>query len=616
MSCFSFRTCRPCRAGILLAVAVFAIGGWGPSPSKRFKNHVEFLASDTLGGRGVGSQGIEKAAEYIAEEFQKIGIEPCGQGDDYFQSFSMTMQRSLTPGGRLEFGTEGQSLQQERDFIPMSFSSDGEFSGKVAFCGYGIVAPERNRDDFAGIDPRGRVLLIFTGEPPSWSDKNGFATRYAMLSDKIYNAKDRGALAVLFVDPAPEKGEDDRLAPFDSEDPDEYGLPAFQLRRAAVDAELKRIAAPTLLELEARLNADKGTGAHSMDLAGTRSSGRAAFRANVAIARNVVGILHGSEPATGSVVIGAHYDHLGIRKPMTRRFKRGKLIRENEAPQIHNGADDNASGVAGLLEIARRFAAAPKPRRNVVFVAFTAEESGLHGSKFYLTQPCEPLEGTVAMLNMDMIGRMPRRSNRVQVFGLDTSAEFRQIVDAAASSLGLTVQPGQDAGGRSDHAPFVRRGIPSMHFFSGHHADYHKPTDDTRKINAAGGVKVAELVYRVAEDLATRSERPTFQQTSHGGFDSASAPTASYKVVMGLSPNYVNDGQPGMGVDGVTSQGPADLAGMKAGDRILRISDKPIANIYDYMAATRNNQGGDVVEVIVLRDGKEKTLKVKLAGTK
>ncbi|MEK6675703.1 MAG: M28 family peptidase, partial [Planctomycetota bacterium] len=352
-----------------------------------------------------------------------------------------------------------------------------------------------------------------------------------------------------------------------------------------------------------------------MEFPGLSCNGQAGFQRRTTTAKNVVGLLQGTSPDGEAIVIGAHYDHLGKRKPLQRRFQHGQLVKEKVEPQIHNGADDNASGTSGLIEIAKWFTEGPKPSRSVIFVAFSAEEAGLHGSKHYTNIPTIPLSKIVAMLNMDMIGRMPKSKDQVQVFGLDSASEFDDIVRASAADHKLGILPGVDSGGRSDHAPFLRRRIPSIHFFSGHHSDYHQPSDDSEKINARDGTRVAKLVFDVARDLANRSDRPAFQESKSAAADPA-APTATFRVVMGLSPNYANDGQPGMGVDGVTSDGPADIAGMRTGDRIIRIGDKPVANIYDYMAATRGNSPGDTVDVVVLRNGKEMTLKVKLSGTR
>jgi hypothetical protein len=293
-----------------------------------------------------------------------------------------------------------------------------------------------------------------------------------------------------------------------------------------------------------------------------------------------------------------------------------------------------------LIEIARMFASQLPTSRSLLFIAFTAEESGLHGSKFYVENPAVLLEQTVAMLNMDMIGRMKPggwldaptggttgqgtseasagflpSDGRVQVFGADCGTGLRDTVEFAARSVGLRIVHGVDEGGRSDHASFLRKNVPSLHFFSGNHSDYHQPTDDSDKINSKDGVRIARLVHRVAHDLASRGPRPEFQRVKQGKKDQP-AGTPTYRVVMGLSPGYADDGQPGMAVDAVSPDGPADLAGMKAGDRIIRVNDKPIANIYDYMAATRNNNPGDTVEVAVLRGVQEHVLRVTLAGTR
>ena len=234
-------------------------------------------------------------------------------------------------------------------------------------------------------------------------------------------------------------------------------------------------------------------------------SGEVRFEKVSAPTRNVLGVRRGEGPLTDEfVVIGAHYDHLGVRRPMMRRFKEGKLVVESSEPQIHNGADDNA-GVSGLIEIAKMFASQPRPKRSVLFVAFTAEETGLQGSKYYAEHPYAPLDHTAAMLNMDMIGRLGRGDDRVTVFGAKSAKEFMEVLEAAGKVGGLKIAPGVDSGGRSDHASFVRRGIPSLHFYSGNHSDYHKPTDDVNLINADGGAKIAAIVFETAGALTGRT---------------------------------------------------------------------------------------------------------------
>ncbi len=595
-----------------LAATVLSVG-CASGLERRFQAHIDYLASDTLEGRGVGSQGIELAATYIAEQFDLIGLEPAGEDDTYFQTFQMTLKRTLTDPGKLSWTGDTVERRQAVDFIPFNFSSDEAFSAPVVFCGYGAVAPEKEHDDFVHLDLEGKVALILRGEPPSWADEDGDLSRHAMFREKVYNAKDRGAVGVLIVNRAPAAGEADELMEFRAHGADAYGIPAFHVKRSMVAAMLAAAGMESLGELQDRLDAGKYA---SAALPHVEASGQATFEKVSAATRNVLGTLRGEGAlADEVVVVGAHYDHLGIREPMMREFKAGKLVKSSGEPQIHNGADDNASGTSGLIEVARLLATGARPLRSILFVAFTAEETGLHGSKHYVEHPTVPIERTVAMLNMDMIGRMEPGSNELLVFGARCGKEFTGILEQAAKGVGLRIGPSADTGGRSDHAPFVRRQIPSMHFFTGFNSDYHKPSDDSDKINAKAGAKVVTLIGRTAYALGTLEARPEFVEVGSES-EPAATGTPSYRVVMGIAPGYVDDGKPGMGVDGVNSEGPADLAGMKTGDRIIRISSKEVANIYDYMAATRNSDPGDTVDVVVLRDGKELTLHVTLAGAR
>jgi len=611
------------RSKVLLSMARLALpllgmvaaAGCATSLDRRFQSHIDYLASDRLGGRGVGTPGIELAAEYIAKRFEQTGLEPGGDDGTYFQTFSMSLHRSLTDQANLALAGDESERRIGRDFTPFNFSSNDKFDGGVVFCGYAIEAPDRSHDDFKGVDLTGKAALVFRAEPSRWSGTDD-PSPHALLRSKVYNVKDRGASALLIVNQRPAGDETDALMEFDGDHADAYGLPAFHVSRDFASAMLKSGGIGSIDELQNRLDAGNFA---SAELPHVRVSGSAALEQRSAPTRNVIGVLRGHGPlADECVVIGAHYDHLGLRKPMMRKFKGGKLVREATQPQIHNGADDNASGVSGVLEIARMAAAEPTLRRTLVFVAFSGEESGLHGSLKYVESPTCPLDSTVAMLNMDMIGRMPPESRRILVFGADTGTGLHEALNTAATDVGLTVAPSPDMGGRSDHAPFIRKDVPAMHFFTGHHSDYHQPGDDSDKINAAGGAKVLTLVHDVALSVANANERPQFVavKAANPAPGDPAAPTPSYRVVMGLAPGYADDGKPGMAVEGVTPEGPAEVAGMKAGDRILRIGDKTVANVYDYMAATRKNNPGDTVDVVVSRGDQEITLKVKLSAAR
>lgn len=595
-----------------LPSSVFSLSGCSTASQQRFRSHIEYLASDELEGRGVGSEGIDQAADYIAAEFGRIGLEPAGDNGTFFQSFPMTLSPTLTDTGKLSFSGDTEFRKQGVDFIPYNFSSDDAFRGGIVFCGYAIVNPDKQWDDFKDVDLTGSAALMLTDEPPSWADEHGNPTPNAMLRNKIYNAKDRGAIAVLIVNTAPHEGAIDRLAEFFAEGADAYGLPVLNVSRAVIEGRVAAGGLGSLADLQKKL--DDGGYASSV-LAHMEVSGQAGLTRAKTTAKNVIGVLRGDGPKAGEyVVIGAHYDHLGIRRPMKRKFKDGKLVTEDLGLQIHNGADDNASGTGGVIEIARQFAASGRPARSVLFIAFSGEEAGLHGSKHFVESPTVPLDYTVAMLNMDMIGRLEKNADKVTVFGVQTGKEFAEVLDAAGRAADLGISPAIDEGGRSDHASFLRKNVPSLHFFSGNHADYHQPSDDVDKINVAGGVKIASLVYETARRIADADARPTFQLEKKK--EQKTGTTTTFRVVMGLTPNYAEDGKPGMVVDGVSAEGPAEQAGMKSGDRILSIGGKSVANVYDYMASTRGNKAGDTVEVLVQRGDKQVTLQVTLVGTK
>ncbi len=607
-SCLCLRHVR----ATLLVFLLLVLSGCTTGLERRFQSHIDYLASDDLEGRGVGTQGIELAANYIAAQYKEIGLRPIGDDGTYFQSFPITLARKLTDNSYLTVASDSTPRRLKKDYIPFHFSSNQSFEGDVVYCGYGITAEDKQHDDFMHIDAKGKVVLVLRGKPEGWEDDGGFMRDYGSFRNKIYNAKDRGAVAVLVVNQAPQEGQVDELVAFERHSAADFGIPAFHISRAYAKTMLELGGADSLEQLQKR--SDEG-GYVSKALANVKVSGHAAFEQKKAPTHNVVALL----PGCGSlkdeyIVIGAHYDHLGIARPMMRKFKDGKIVKEKLPPQIHNGADDNASGVSGLIEIARTLSGQQGPRRGVLFIAFSAEETGLHGSKYYVDHPLVSKSDTVAMLNLDMIGRMPAKKSVLEVFGANSGDMFEPLLTKAARPLGILIAPSPDTGGRSDHAPFVREQVPSMHFFTGQHSDYHKPSDDAHKINARAGAKVVRLISRVAGELAGSTSRPKFQKIDQAKLPSPGG-TPTYRVVMGISPGYGDDGGVGMKVEAVNPQGPADLAGIKAGDYIINIGGKKVANIYDYMASTRNNNPGDTVDVVVVRDGREIKLKVTLSGS-
>jgi hypothetical protein len=324
--------------------------------------------------------------------------------------------------------------------------------------------------------------------------------------------------------------------------------------------------------------------------------------------RNVIGTLKGSDPALQSevVIVGAHYDHLG----RSARFS----MSQNSTGQIHHGADDNASGTAAVIEMAKAAVAARKEfRRSILFVTFAGEEHGLLGSSHYVNHPTEPLDKTIAMINLDMVGRA---GGRIMVDGLGNAPAIEEDLKAAeaSSSLSLRALRGGPGAGASDDATFLLRKIPSINFFSGFHSDYHRPTDTWEKIDAAGGAAVADLALALAQQLANRAERPPFVETvqeqnphSTGNVGAVSG----YGPYFGSVPDFANEGQ-GVKFAEVRAGSPAAKAGLRGGDVMIAFGGMPIKTLYDFTFALREKKPGDRVDVVVLRDGKEVKASVEL----
>lgn len=605
--------------GILFAVT--AVVGWDrPTAQAAVKEqfsrsayiaHIDYLAADSLQGRKPGTPGIERAAQYIADQFRSIGLEPAGDDQTFFQAFEVKLAAEKTDNGYLRIEGADIDAKQGDDYVPFYFSSDDKFSGDVVFAGYGIVNEDKKHDDFVHLDVEGKVVLMLRREPPSWANDNqGDYTPHAQFSNKIYNAKDRGAVAVLIANQNPGDDGEDRLTRWiGMGGGGDYGLPALHVTRKLAD---KLLAAGGLNSLDALQNKLDAGGYASKALTGVKISGDPGIRRKTATTRNVVGMLRGSgKYANEVVVIGAHYDHLGRTVPR-RGFGQSKRSEEPQL-QIHNGADDNASGTAGVIELAKALRRRSGLKRSVLFIAFSAEETGLLGSKHYVKHPSIDLDRIVAMLNLDMIGRLPVDDDdaKVQVFGTKAAEEFEEMIERLGKRRGLTIQASASAIGPSDHTSFYREKIPALHFFTGLHGDYHRPGDDTDKINTDGAVSVLNLVYDVAEEIVNGDAKPTYHEFTERARVSG---RGGFRVRMGIYPSYA-DNDDGLVVDGVVDGGPAADAGMKSGDIIVKIAETDVANIRDYMGALRSNKPGDTVDVIVKRGGDKVTLNVKLMGS-
>ncbi len=481
----------------------------------RFLEHVRFLAADDLMGRGNGMAGLEAAADYIAGHLGSAGLQPGGSEGTYFQTFELVAGLQLSPGSPVVLQGDGftTTLQHATDYRSLSLTTVEPRAGRtlrlpIVFVGHGMGSVAPASDDYSGIDVDGKAVLVF-GHAPRNGQPAAQAVGSAEPGDAVMRlateARSRGARLLMVLE------SEARGRPTQSSGGPpawgEYGLPVLRFRPSPVTNALGQIV--DLEQLHRRIH--RGERARSRELPGvTVTLTERLTRARRRV-RNVLAVVPGTDPdrAHEAVVVGAHYDHLGLGG--RHSLSPGLL------GQVHNGADDNASGIAAMLEIARVVATDPHGLdRSVVFAAFAGEELGLLGSTHYTNEPSVPLEDTVAMLNLDMIGRP---NGRVMLSGLEVSPSLEPDVEWASADLDINVQTfGPGAGfGSSDDTSFLRRNVPALAFFSGFHEDYHRPGDDWEKIDLVGSAEVARLALGVLRRIADRDERPEFVRPDRAG---------------------------------------------------------------------------------------------------
>jgi hypothetical protein len=555
-----------------------------------------------MDGRAAGTPGADRAAAYLAAEFRRLGLKPAGDAGGFLQRFEVLTGVRLAPGTGIEVTAAGvapRSFVGGQDFLPFTFSDDGDVTADVAFAGYGITAPPLGYDDYAGLDVRGKVVLVMTGEPRETDPQGPFRPaehfHYTELRHKILNAREHGAAAVIVVE---HPGRGDRLAELRGTTPS-WGLVAVSARREVAGALLT----PASLDLgELRTRIERAGTPASRALPGVRARIRTALVRERGTTANVVGILPGSDPALAAeaVVVGAHYDHLGRGSPFSLAPDRGDAI--------HPGADDNASGTAALLGLAEAATRAPS-RRSVVFVAFGAEELGLLGSTHYVRHPAVAIERTVAMVNLDSVGRL--RDGRLHAMGVDTGDGLRALVEQAAQGLPARLALRGDGVGPSDHTAFLNRDRPIVFFYTGPHADYHRPSDTWDKIDADGLHTVTTVAYRTLRALADQPQPPAFVRVP-GGPPRAGAGGTGYGPYFGAVPDFGESPRPGVRLGGVRPGSPADRAGLQAGDVIVRFAGVTVRTLDDLVFALRGRRPGDAIEVTYVRDGAERAVQAVL----
>ncbi len=565
----------------------------------RMKKDVTFLASPECEGRGATTQGLKIAGDYIAAEFERIGLKP-GYNGTYFQPYAIT-----GAVGTLELtGPQGQTitLKQGPQFVPLGYDQKGEATAPLVFAGYGLSCTNPTYDDYANLDVKDKIVVVLRDTPrASQPNRPKEMTSAASFIAKLNLARKKGAVGVLFVNDAETAEEGDAPADYSFTSLSRGGshLLSATMRREFLDLMLP----PTMKLATLEKIIDATLEPRSMELTGWKAKLAVERRADGIPLRNVIGYLEGSGPlADETIVVGAHYDHLGYGGPSS--------MSQGKKRAIHFGADDNGSGTTAMLELARRFASIPQRQgRRLVFLAFSGEELGLFGSRHYVNHPVFPLEKTAAMYNLDMVGRLTKDKDtgldRLQTEGHGTAAGFKEILEEGAKKYGFTLKMQASGFGPSDHASFCGKKIPVIFVWTGTHADYHRPSDTADKINLEGMCRIVDM----SEEIITRftqMDKPAFIEVR-----GAAMGRPSTGPRLGIRPGDYNDAE-GVKIDGVSEGGPAEKAGIKANDVIIQMAGKPVKNINDYMAVMALQKKDTTIEVIVLRGKEKKTLKVVL----
>ncbi|MEE2905253.1 MAG: M20/M25/M40 family metallo-hydrolase [Gemmatimonadota bacterium] len=531
--------------------------------------HVRFLADDRLEGREVGTNGAHCAGDYIAAQFSALELEPAGSQGSYFQTFSIRKGAELGPQNRLVIS--GRTYGVGTDWVPAGYSASANINREIVYGGHLLDNPEDPGDEFASLDISGKIVVVEWGDPDA---PHGISVR----GDPHYKAtvaagRDASGIIVLA--------------------PEGMGRPSLE------DETRATLSIPVGI-----VNGAIAETVREALIGGGNAQLHTDVQATTADARNVVALLPGSNPERmrETVVIGAHYDHLG-------HGGEGSLA--PESTEVHNGADDNASGTAAVIEAARALAAGPPLERSVLFIAFTGEEKGLWGSAHFVREPTVELERAVAMLNLDMVGRVV--DDQLTILGFGTAAEWDEIVDMAAGEMSdpLSIAKSPDGFGPSDHSSFYGEGIPVLHFLSNLHEDYHRPSDDFDKINYEGLERVIELTVDILIKLAGNGSDlvalTPLEQDRPPPPGQASSSTSGYGPYLGSIPD-MTPRDFGLRLTGVRERSPADEAGLRGGDVVVEFDGNEITDIYAYTYALQARSPGDEVSIVVERDGERITV--------
>lgn len=615
------RHLRPRRLGLVVAalamLASFASQTLAAENAAaieaRLIEDVRRLAADELEGRGIETKGIADAAAFVRDQFKAAGLASGVKDGSFYQHFSYALKAKVkTPQTTLTLkGPSGKELKLilGKDYQPLSFGGAGKIDAPIVFAGYGISASDLGYDDYAGQDLAGKVLLMIRREPQQGDDKSKFdgkkTTDHATFDSKAQLAWTKKAAAVLLVNDhfTVKDDGDDRLIDVNVRGfQNPVGVPFIHITQAVANQLLAGSPLKSLKDAEAQI--DKELRPATQPLTGWSAAGDVDFERVTIDLVNVVGVIEGKGPkANETIVFGAHYDHLG-------RGGEGSLA--PRSTEVHNGADDNASGTATLIELARRYGArSDKPARRLVFIAFSGEERGLLGSRHYVKKdPLFELKDTIAMINFDMVGRM--RDDKLILYGVDNAKGLKATIEQIEKESGLKLRKVGTGTGPSDNASFYAADIPAFHLFTDLHKDYHRPSDDVDKINASGMRRIVDFSERLADAILALPERPAFVKVGnadpHAGLD---LPRTSSMAYLGTSPDYGADVK-GVLLSDISPGSPAEKGGLKPGDIIVDIANLPIRDVTGLTMALRKHKPNDTVSITVQRGKDQKVLTVTL----
>ncbi|MCX6287434.1 MAG: M20/M25/M40 family metallo-hydrolase [Bacteroidetes bacterium] len=590
------------RVLVYLAIAGFTLPLFAQKSgitAKDLKDYVYFLASDSLKGRKPGTAEMNVAAKYILEHFKTAGLKPLAENG--FQYFDIVID--VTLGSENKLSLDSYDAAFRKDFIPLAFSSSGEVKANVVFAGYGfdLDLDSLKWSDYSGIDVKGKWVMIFRADPELDKTDSKFIP-FSDARSKVLTAKDKGAAGVLLVTPRGLDKDDKLMAVVVENNEVTSGIPVVNIRHEVAD----------------RILAAKGMSADSLEHlitarqkpnsfeTGMLFSGKVDVVQKHAKTANVIALLEGSDNVLRDeyLVVGGHYDHLGFGGP-------GSGSRVPDTNAIHNGADDNASGTAMVMELAKALGPQKsKLKRSILFIAFSGEEMGLLGSKYFVNNPPVDLKKIKAMFNFDMVGRFDKEKNSISISGTGTSAEGDSILKVFEKGLPFMVTHSPDGYGPSDHASFYSSNIPVFFFTTGVHMDYHTPADDADKLDYKAEKKIGDFSAALIADVDNLNKDLTFKES--GKKENTGRSGRRLKVTLGIMPDFAGSEKKGLRVDGVTKDGPAYKGGMLKGDIIISVHGMKVENIYDYMARLNKLKAGMTVNVEVLRNGKVEILIIQL----